>query len=71
MSFTVKTIESKTTPKKKKIELKNIAVDGLCFIDAETGENITDSVVKEIPEGVDTLGFKLVFELPNEEDVLE
>lgn len=71
MSFTVKTIESKKTPRKKKIELKNIAVEGLRFVDAETGENITNMAVAEFPEGIDTLGFKLVFELPDEEDILE
>ena len=42
--FKVKTTESKVTPAKKNIKLDNIAVSALNFIDAGTGEDITEAV---------------------------
>lgn len=65
--FKVKTTESKVTPAKKNITLDNIAVSALTFIDANTGENITEAVVNEFPDGVERIGFKISFELPDEE----
>ena len=68
MSFKVKTSESKTTPSKKHLELKNISVKDLKLVDTDTGEDITDAVIAEIPDGVDVVDFKLTFELVDEEE---
>lgn len=65
--FKVKEIESKIIPKKKSLDLKNISVKDLVLIDTDTGENISQQVIQEIPKGVETVDFKLVFELSNEE----
>ena len=59
--------EAKTSPKKKQIELKNISVENLKLIDTDTGEDITEAVIKEIPVGIETVDFKLSFELPDED----
>ena len=66
--FKIKETEAKLSPKKKTLELKNISVMDLKLVDTDTGEDITDFVVAEIPEGIQTVDFKLVFELPDEED---
>ena len=63
----IKEIEAKTSPKKKQIELKNISVKDLKLIDTDTGEDITEAVIKEIPVGIETVDFKLSFELPDED----
>lgn len=63
----VSTTESKQTPAKKQIQLKNISVKDLKLIDTDTGEDITEQVISEIPDGIETVDFKLVFELPNED----
>lgn len=68
MNFKKKTTESKITPSKKILELKNISVDGLRLINTDTGENITEQVIAEIPDGIDVIDFKLTFELPSEEE---
>lgn len=68
--FKVKEVESKVTPKKKNLELKNISVKDLKLIDTDAGEDITEAVIKEIPVGIETVDFKLSFELP-EEDINE
>lgn len=65
--FKVKTTESKVTPAKKNITLDNIAVSAFTFIDADTGEDITEAVINEFPDGVERIGFKISFELPDEE----
>ena len=64
----IKEIEAKTSPKKKQIELKNISVKDLKLIDTDTGEYITEAVIKEIPAGIETVDFKLSFELTDEDD---
>ena len=58
-------VESKTTPKKKNIQLKNISLKDLNLID--TGENITQEVIDALPEGTETIDFKISVELPEEE----
>lgn len=68
MSFKTKITESKVTPSKKNLELKNISVKDLKLIDTDTGEDITEQVVAEIPAGIDVVDFKLTFELPDEEE---
>ena len=67
MSFKTKTTESKVTPSKKTLELKNISVKDLVLVDTDTGEDITKTVIAEIPDGIEVVDFKLVFELPEEE----
>ena len=42
--------ESKTTPAKKNIQLKNISVKDLRIIDTDTGEDISQEVINEIPD---------------------
>lgn len=66
--FKVKEIEAKTTPRKKNLDLKNISVKNLKIVDTDTGEDITEQVIDEIPQGVETVDFKLTFELPDESD---
>ena len=68
MSFKTKTTESKVTPSKKTLELKNISVKDLKLIDTDLGEDITELVIAEIPVGIEVVDFKLVFELPDEEE---
>lgn len=65
--FKIKEVESKITPRKKNLELKNISVKDLKLVDTDTGEDITEQVISEIPDGIETVDFKLVFELPDEE----
>lgn len=65
--FKIKEVESKVTPKKKNLELKNISVNDLRLIDTDTGEDITEKVIAEIPSGIETVDFKLTFEILDEE----
>lgn len=58
--------ESKTTPAKKNIQLKNISVKDLRLVDTDTGEDISQEVINEIPDGIDTVNFKITIELPEE-----
>lgn len=68
MSFKTKITESKVTPSKKNLELKNISVKDLKLIDTDTGEDITEKVIAEIPDGVEVVDFKLTFELADDEE---
>ena len=65
--FKIKEVDAKTTPRKKQLDLKNISVKDLKLIDTDTGEDITEAVIKEIPVGIETVNFKLSFELPDED----
>lgn len=58
--------ESKTTPAKKNIQLKNISVKDLRLVDTDTGEDISQEVIDEISGGIDTVNFKITIELPEE-----
>lgn len=58
--------ESKTTPTKKNIQLKNISVKDLRLIDTDTGEDISQEVINEIPDEIDTINFKITIKLPDE-----
>lgn len=60
-------IKSKTTPRKKDIQLKNISLHDLNLIDTDTGENITQEVIDALPEGTETVDFKITVDLPEEE----
>lgn len=59
-------VESKITPRKKNIQLKNISLHNLNLIDTDTGENITQEVIDALPEGTETIDFKISVELPEE-----
>ena len=65
--FKIKEVDAKTTPRKKNLELKNISVKDLKLIDTDTGEDITEAVINESPVGIETVDFKLSFELPDED----
>lgn len=60
-------VKSKITPRKKNIQLKNISLHDLNLIDTDTGENITQEVIVALPEGTETVDFKITVELPEEE----
>lgn len=60
-------MKSKTTPRKTNIQLKNISLHDLNLIDTDTGENITQEVIYALPEGTETVDFKITVELPEEE----
>lgn len=59
-------IKSKTTPRKKNIQLKNVSLHDLNLIDTDTGENITQEVIDALPEGIETIDFNISVELPEE-----
>jgi hypothetical protein len=66
--FKKKITESKIVSRKKVLDLKNISVENLKLIDTDTGEDITEQVVSEIPDGITTVNFKLTFEIPDDEE---
>lgn len=55
----------KLNPRKRNIQLKNISLHDLNLID--TDENITQEVIDALPEGTETVDFKITVELPEEE----
>ena len=65
--FKIKEVDAKTTPRKKQLDLKNISVKDLKLIDTDTGEDITKEVIDAIPSGIETVDFKLTFELLDED----
>lgn len=64
--FKISEVDEKITPAKKNLVLKNISVKDLRLVDTDTGEDITTAVIKEIPIGVETIDFKVTFELPDQ-----
>ena len=66
--FTVKETEKKTISRKKTLNLKNISVKDLVLVDTDTGEDITEQVVSEIPQDISCVSFKLTFELSDENE---
>lgn len=60
--------ESKRVCAKKNIQLKNISVKDLCLVDTDTGENVTQEVIDALPEGTETVDFKITVELPDEDE---
>lgn len=56
--------DSKVPPAKKNIKLENIQVKDLKFVD-ESGD-ITEDVIAALPEGTETVSFKITVELPEE-----
>lgn len=66
--FKVTETEPKINPAKRTLNLKNISVRDLRLVDTDTGEDITETVVSEIPNGIDVVSFKISFELPEDEE---
>ena len=65
MSFNIKDTESKVTPAKKTLDLKNISVSDLRLVDTDSGEDISQQVIDTIP--FEKINFKITFEVPDEE----
>ena len=63
---TITESEEKITAPKKTIKLDNISVKDLRFVDVETGEDLSQQVIDAIP--FESIGFKITFELPIEEN---
>lgn len=63
----ISTTESKKTPAKKNFNLKNISVRDLVLVDTDTGEDISDQVINELPDNITTVDFKISVEIPDEE----
>ena len=61
MAIKVTESQEKVTPAKKNIKLDDILVSELRFVD-ETGD-ITDQVLKALPENVEKVSFKITVEL--------
>lgn len=66
LSYKITNTEKKETPAKKNITLKNISVKDLKLVDTDTGEDITQTVLDELPDGTETVDFKITVELPDE-----
>lgn len=65
MAIKVTESQEKVTPAKKNIKLDDILVSELRFVD-ETGD-ITDQVLKALPENVEKVSFKITVELTDTE----
>lgn len=63
----VKEIPSKVTPSKKVITFKNISVENLRLIDTDTGEDVAQQLIDALPDGVDTIDFKISVKLDDED----
>lgn len=61
MAIKVTESQEKVTPAKKNIKLDDILVSELRFVD-ETGD-ITDQVLKALPENVEKVSFKITVDL--------
>lgn len=66
MAVTVKNTESKMTCAKRTITVKDAIVKDLKFVD-ETGD-VTNQVLEQIPEGLDTINVKISIELETVEE---
>ena len=63
----VKETPSKVTPSKKVITFKNISVENLRLIDTDTGEDVAQQLIDTLPDGVDTIDFKISVKLDDED----
>lgn len=59
--------KSKITPATKTVKLENISLADMHLVDTDTGEDITQQVIDELPEGTETVNFNIKVELPEEE----
>lgn len=58
----------KLNPRKRNIQLKNISLHDLHLIDTDTGEDVTQKVIDALPNGTETVNFKITVELPDEDE---
>lgn len=58
----------KLNPRKRNIQLKNISLHDLHLIDTDTGEDVTQEVIDALPNGTETVNFKITVELPDEDE---
>lgn len=65
MSIKIKNIAGKHTPAKKTVEVKDVFVKELRFVD-ESGD-ITQEVTDALSPDVEKVSFKIVIELPDDE----
>lgn len=63
----VKETPSKVTSSKKIITFKNISVENLRLIDTDTGEDVAQQLIDALPDGMDTIDFKISVELDDED----
>ena len=63
---TVKNTESKVTAPKRTITVKDAVVKELRFVD-ESGD-VTNQVLEQIPEGLETINVKISIELDSESE---
>lgn len=63
----VKETPSKVTPSKKVITFKNISVENLRLIDTDTGEDVAQQLIDALPDGVNTIDFKISVKLDDED----
>lgn len=63
----VKETPSKVTPSKKVITFKNISVENLRLIDTDTAEDVAQQLIDALPDGVDTIDFKISVKLDDED----
>lgn len=66
MAVTVKNTESKVTAAKRTITVKDAVVKELRFVD-ESGD-VTNQVLEQIPEGLETINVKISIELDSESE---
>ena len=66
MAITVKNKESKWTAPKRTITVKDAVVKELRFVD-ESGD-VTNQVLEQIPEGLETINVKISIELDSESE---
>lgn len=64
MAVTVKNTESRLTAPKRTITVKDAVVKELRFVD-ESGD-VTNQVLEQIPEGLETINVKISIELDSE-----
>lgn len=62
--FSVKDSEPKQPTKKRTIKLSNISVRESKFVDEEG--DVTNELLKALPNGIDTVDFKIVIDLGEE-----
>lgn len=66
MAVTVKNTESRVTAPKRTITVKDAVVKELRFVD-ESGD-VTNQVLEQIPEGLETINIKISIELDSESE---
>ena len=66
MAVKITNTEARISAPKRTITIKGAVIDQLRFVD-NTG-NVTDKVLEQIPENLETIDVKITLELPEEID---